>query len=378
MIDVSDECASILNNRTFTMSARASVSLGGTVLLDDIPIITGTEEFDDNLRVPERIVINVPRIVDGVDLIPTATTDPLAPYGQRLHVKIGIGLGQSTEWLNRGEFLIQEVRLDGTEIQVTAVGLLALIEEARLVAPFKPTTTLTNTVRTLIEPALTVLVDAGPTALDRAVPAGLNEDEDRLGLLEQVLTAWPARAQMHPAGYLQVLLADDYGDDDGFVQLYNFTDPLSGNVQNLANIIEVGGAITREGLYNTAVARGQAADGQQIIGVAYDTTPGGPTSLRGNFNPLPVPIFYYSPLLTTAQQCQDAAASILTRKAAQAAQRLQMRCVPDPRFVGNDLIRYKSRRSSDLDLQTPVVIERLTLPYTSGSGPMTLVVREVT
>jgi hypothetical protein len=375
MIDVTDELAGILNTRSFVMSCRASITLGGTVLLDNIPVTSGTEEFDDNLRVPERVVITVPRVVDGVDLIPTSATSPLAPYGQRLHIKIGIGVsGGQTEWLDRGEFLIQQVQLQNTQIAVTAVGLLALIEEARLIGPFRPTGTFTTALRTLIEPALTLIVDPDVTALDRTVPADLNEDEDRIGALVNLLTAWPARAQVDPAGYLHVLPADEY-PEGSFVQLFNFT-MADGQTQNLANIIEAGGAITREGLFNTVVARGQGADGNTIMGVAYDKTPGGATSLRSYFNPLPVPFYYFSPLLQAAQQCQDTAISILKRKAALTAQRLQMTCIPDPRFVGNDLIRYRHLRSTDADQEIVCVVERMVLPYTADSGPMTLILRE--
>lgn len=373
MIDVSDECAMMLDNLTFVMSCRASITLAGAVLLDDIPVITGTEEFDDALRVPERVVITVPRVVDGVDLTPTEATDPLAPYGQRLHIKIGIGLGQRTEWLDRGEFLIERVELSGTDIQVTAVGLLALIDEARLVGPFQPTGTLLTALRTLIEPALTVRVDSSVTALDRAVPASLNDDEDRLGAALDVLTAWPARAQVTPSGYLQVW-PDDYYPPSTFLQRYNFTE--DDVAQNYANILELGGALTRDGLYNAVVARGLAADGNTVAAAAYDRTPGGPTEFRGPFNPLPVPFFYYSPLITTAVQAQSAANGILARRAARSADRIKMTCVPDPRIVGNDLVQYRAERSTDVDREIPCVVEHLSLPYTADSGPMTVVLRE--
>jgi hypothetical protein len=375
MITVTNDCARVLDTRSYTLSCRASITLGGTVLVDDLPVASGTEEFDDTLRVPERVVIKVPRIVNGVDLIPTAATSPLAPYGQRLHIKLGVGInGGQVEWLDRGEFLIHDIALSGESVTVTAVGLLALPDEARLVTPFRPTGTLTTALRALLEPALTVIVDPAVTALDRSVPSDINQDEDRLGALEEILTAWPARAQMHPAGYLQILPADYY-PAGSFVQRYNFGLP-DGTRQDLANIAEVAGAITRDGLINTVVARGQAFDGTQVQGVAYDKTPGGPTSLRSNFNPLPVPYFYFSPLLTTAQQCQDAAISIIRRKAGLAAQRLQMTCVPDPRFVGNDKIHYRYLRSTDWDSDAVAVVEKLVLPYTAESGPMLLTLRE--
>lgn len=375
MIEVSEDCATILDHRSFVLSCRVSVTLGGTVLLDNIPVITGTEEFDDGLRVPERVVVKVPRIVDGRDLIPTSASSPLAPYGQRLHVKLGVGVsGGQVEWLDRGEYLIHDIGLDGDEITVTAVGLLALIDEARLVTPFKPTGTFTTALRALLEPAVTVIVDPAVTALDRSVPADLNQDEDRIAALQEILTAWPARAQMTPAGYLAVLPAEDY-PTGSFLQLYNFR-YRDGVLAPFANVQTVSGAITREGLVNTVVARGQTADGTQLQRAAYDKTPGGPTSLRSNFNPLPVPYYYFSPLLDTSERCQDAAITILRRKAGLTAQRLQMTCVPDPRFVGNDLIEYRPADSPDFDHSLFGIVERLVMPYTADSGPMQVTIRE--
>lgn len=370
MIDVSDALAAILDSRSFVMSCRISVTLGGTILADDIPVIAGTEEFDDSLRVPERVQLSVPRIVDGVDMIPTGPTSPLAPYGQRMHVKIGVGIdGGDTEWMDRGEFLIHTTQLQGEEIAVTAVGLLEMIDEARLVAAFRPAGTFTTALRALVEPALTVIIDPAVTALDRSVPSDLNEDEDRLQAVLNLLTAWPARGQLDQSGVLRILAADDY-PAGGVVQLYNFDD------HETANVIQVGGAITRDGLYNTVVARGQAADGNTVIGVAYDKTAGGATSLTSYFNPLPVPFYYFSPLMTTSVQCQAAASSILTRKAALSAQRLQMDCVPDPRLCGNDLIAYRPQRSADPSDELATIIDRLVMPLTADSGPMRLVLRE--
>lgn len=367
MITVTDECAAVLDGRTFVMSARATVTRAGTVLAADLPITSGSEEFDDGLRVPERVTITVPSVLDGVSMVPTSPSSPLAPYGQRLHVKVGIGLGSRIEWLDRGEFLIHTVRRQGKDLIVTAVGLLALIEEARLVQAWKPSGTFTTSLRSLVEPALTVTVHSSVAALDRSVPATLNQDEDRLQAVLDLLAAWPARAQVAPGGYLQVLPVE-YHPTGGIIQQFNTPE------SPYANVVDVGGALTRDGLYNTAVARGQASDGQQVIGAAYDRTAGSATALGSPFNPLPVPTYFYSPLLTTATQCQEAAASILRRKAAITGPALELDCVPDPRMVGNDLATYRPERL--LERETDVVLERLVLPYTSDDGPMKLVVRE--
>lgn len=372
MIQVSEQLWDVLEDRTYRMTCAITVTYGGQILLDECPVISGQEEFDATLRVPERVTITVPRLVDGVDLTPVAADSPFAPYGQRLHVKLGIGVGLHIEWINRGEYLIQSTRIDGDRIVITAVGLLALIDEARLAVPWTPSGTLTTSLRKLVEPALTVVVDPAVTALDRTVPASLTQDEDRLQAMLDLLDAWPARAQVAAAGHLAVL-PDNYYPQATVLQRWNFVD--SAAVQDAANIIEVSGNISRDGLYNTVVARGVGDSGAQITGVVTDRTPGGPTSRTSPFNPLPVPYFYYSPLMSTHQQCLDAAAAILRRTAATAAQRLEATCIPDPRIQGNDTVDYRAERYTDRDI--PCVVERLVMPYTADSGPMTVVLREL-
>lgn len=372
MITVSEELWAVLEERTFRMTCQIAVTYGGAVLLDSCPVISGTEEFDATIRVPERVQVTVPRIVDGVDMAPTDVDSPFAPYGQRLHVKLGIGVGRHIEWINRGEFLIQSTRVDNDQVVVTAVGLLALIDEARLAVPWTPSGTLTTSLRKLFEPAVTVVVDPAVTALDRAVPSSLAQDEDRLQAGFDILDAWPARAQVTAAGYLAVMPANYYPPST-VLQRWNFVDDAA--VQDAANIIEAAGSITRDGLYNTVVARGVGESGTQVTGVVYDSTPGGPISRSSPFNPLPVPYFFYSPLLANQAQCLDAAAALLQRLGAAHANRIELTAIPDPRICGNDNVDYRPQEYTDRDISC--VVERLVMPYTAGSGPMSVTLREI-
>lgn len=367
----------VLNRRTFRMTARATVTRGGQVLASDIPISTGYEEADDALRVPERVTLSIPRMVDGVDWSPQDHDSPLAPYGQRLHVKLGIDLGaDGTEWLDRGEFLIYQSGLsaDETSVDVTAQGLLTLVDEAGLIVPFAPGATFEASVRQLIEPGLTVALHPDLTGGDATVPSTLNFDDDRLGALLQILEAWPARAQVLPSGYLLVMPADYY-PGGATVQRYNF-DTDDGFGQRFANVIHVSGSMTRDGIYNAVVARGMAADGGEVVGVAIDRS--SPTGTDGPFNRLPVPYYYFSPLLDTAAKAQKAAATTLDRVARPQPRRWKMTCSPDPRLLLNDLVDYLPVRSTDAAEQIPCVLEQLRMPYTADSGPMELTLRQVT
>lgn len=381
-ISTSSAAATILNRRTFRYTCRASVSYGGTVLAEDVPIAAGQEEGDDNLRVPTRVQLTVPRVVDGVDWTPTDAYHPLAPYGQHIHIKLGVDLGaDGTEWLDRGEFLIQSNRLspEGDTIEVTAVDLLWRVDEAGLIAPFRPGGTYKNSIRNLVEPALTVVWHAD-LAEDgaRTVPSDMNYDEDRMEALLGLLGGINARAQVTPEGYLYVTPDDYYPQASAWLQRYNYDVELDGLPydQSFANIEQVAGAMTRDNIYNAVVVTGQDDDGSTFHGYAIDRS-GGPTSVLSEFNRLIVPYRHFNPLIRTRQHASRAAATILAKRAGLEARRYEMTCVPDPRLLLNDEVTYHPLESTDAVDQVPTIVEKISLPYTADSGPMRLTLREV-
>lgn len=353
MIDVSTTARSVLSG-SYRYYLNVESWLAGGLLADDVPVDEAGEEVDRGLRVPERAVLSVPLFKDGVSWSPDNDIHPLAANGQRLHVKLGIGIGQGVvEWFARGRYLIQESEVDGDVVRVSAVGMLALIDEARLISPYQPTGTLVSTLRGLIEPALTVLVDGSLS--DRSVPSSINYDEDRLGAVHELLDAWPATAYVDPTGYLRAT-----APTQSTTPVATLTD--TGGTET---VIAVGGNSRRDGAYNAVVARGtQASDGAQIQGVAYLQT--GPKSFSGPFNPLPVPFFFASPLLATIDQCNQAASTIRDRKARENAREYRVQLVPNPTLQAGDVVALTSTR---LGLAAvPCSIESLSLPWKAARG----------
>ena len=359
MIELSDEAQSVL-----TRSHRRYLAVESwredELLADAIPVSIGQEEGDRAMRVPERVILTVPRLDRGASWSPVTDDHPLAANGQRLRVQVGIGLGNGVvEWFQRGWFLVQETTTDGDTVNVEAVGLLTLVDEARLVSPYQPSGTLVSTLRGLVEPAVTVVVDAGVS--DRAVPSGVNYDEDRLGAVLELLDAWPAEAAVNEDGYLYVAPATV--DSTPVLTLTNGSG---------GTVIKATGSSGREGAYNAVVARGTASDGGQVQGAAYDYS-GGPKRYGGPFNPLPVPFFYSSPLLTTVAQCKAAAATVLRRKLREVARTFDVEMVPHPALQLGDVVAV----TTDDVTALPCTVEAMRLPLTPGGGSQTLTVREV-
>lgn len=373
MITVSFPTVVVLREGSFRYAVRVQVLRGGEILADDVPIISGVEEFDASSAVPERVTITVPRVVDGRDWAPVDAFSALAPYGQRLRVQLGVGmLGQQLEWFDRGEFLIIKTAADQERVTVDAAGLLYLINEARLVSPYQPSGTFVSTVRGLLEPALTVIIDSALP--DRAVPASINFDEDRLQALQELLDAWPAVAQMGADGALRVMVPrsvtqSTFADWD----LYDYVVPDQSDVR--PTVITTTGDGDRDGVFNAVVVRGTAPDGGQLQGVAYDTGPGA-ASYGGPFNPLPVPYYFSSPLLSTQDQCAAAAKTVLARIRRTTYGTTEVRTVPVPVLQGGDVVRLANAVTGADPRVRVMVVDGYTLPYTADDGPMVLQLRQ--
>src|SRR5690606_17954166 len=77
-------------------------------------------------------------------------------------------------------------------------------------------------------------------------------------------------------------------------------------------LVSIARELSREGVYNAVVARGEGADTETPIqAVAVDDNPASPTYWHGPFGK--VPRFYSSPLITDVAQAASAAASLLKR-----------------------------------------------------------------
>lgn len=358
MISLSATTMGILQG-SYRLSCNVESWLGSTLLASDIPISAGEEETDRGTAVPSSVTLTVPRYDRGVSWIPKGDDHPLAANGQRLTVKLGIHGAGNVELMQRGVFLIQESEPSGDSVRVHVVGLQQLIAEARLVSPYQPTGTLASAIRSLLEPAIPVLIDAGLT--DRAVPASVNYDEDRLGTVQEMLDAWPARGYVDPQGFYRVVPATQ-----STTPVLSFTDGTGGTV------IDVRGRSTRDGAFNAVVARGTSSTGQQVQATAYATS--GPKLYGGPFNPLVVPFFFPSPLLTTVDQCLAAANTVLARKLREVSQEYTVDAVPHPALQDGDCVSLTSEKLGFSGVLCSV--ESIRLPYKTGDGtPMRLSVR---
>lgn len=344
--------------RSYTLSVRVESWLDDE-LLGEVPVDSGSETNDRSLAIPESVTLTVPRLSGGASWDPVGRDHPLGSDGQRLRISLGIDLGNGeTEWVERGWFLTTATSTDDDTVTVNCGGLLALIDEAKFVSPFEPAGTFASTIRDLVEPALTVDIDSA--LMDRAVPVGLQWDEDRLRGLHELLDAWPAEARVNENGVLAVT-----APQTTFVSVGDITDN-----PDYGTVVKWQSGRSRDGAFNVVVARGEDVFGSRIQGVAFDTDADSPQRYGGPFNPLPVPFLFESPLLTTQDQCFRSARSILERKRRTSARKLGATLVPHPGLVAGDVVRVTGPEGIVNTLGT---IEQLTLPYTPSEMSLGIV-----
>lgn len=367
MITIDATTAAILT-RSYNLECKISVWRNHVPIATDIPISAATEDTDRTLRIPERVTLTIPRLYRGVDYAPSADADaPFSANGQEIRVSLGVGsnIGLSTDWrgptqwFERGRFLVNNVEADGQHVSVECVGLLKYLDEARMTVPYQPSGTMTTAIRALIESAIPVQFESGlPT--DRAVPAGATYSDDRLANVNEILDAWPAECLTLETGVLSVRPVAIPTS-----AVLSLTDGEGGT------IIDTSGSSNREG-YNMVVARGTAADGGQISGFAYEYS--GPKAYNGPFNPLPVPFFYQSPVITTIAQATAAAGTRLNTLRRSSTMQFKISMVPHPALQVGDCISVTNKDYTN----RLCTIESLTLPYLAGGDqPMELLVQAV-
>lgn len=328
--------------------SKVSSWLGGRLLADRVPLLSGRWTTSVTSNVPDKIKFDCARYVvqDGrtVDLLPLQADAALARYGQQLSVTLEVA-GVDTRI---GRFQIDDWDWDEDTISVTAFGLLKIASDSRLLQPTAPRTggTLKSEFLRLLPNGMSA--EFHPALVDRPVPATMTWDEDRLGALYDIADAWPAVLRMDEWGQVRVLPPPT---------------PVSAPVAALKD--GVGGTVvrvprkdTRQGAANIMVVR-SSADGVNAWAQAQVTS--GPMAVA-TYNP--VPVFYSSPLLRTQAECLAVAQARLPQ-IQRASSVLAVEMAPDPRLELDDLVAVIRGDQRDWGL-----IVGLDVPLTASDGAM--------
>jgi alkaline phosphatase D len=316
----------------------------------EIPTLGGDVRYDATANVFASAGLTT-RGHDGLNsLFPRRASDLLAPYGNEIFIRRGVDIGSTVLWTPLGYFRLDVTDQDGDSDQpVTLTGQdrMAGIIDGRLVEPvqFGATRTFASVVNELVDeiyPDAVVLFDddSGSQQIGRQMVV----EEDRHAALRDV------------AESLGKII---YWDNEGFLRIEDAPEPdvISWEIKAgyKGVLTRSGRTVSREGMKNGFVARGEGASESPVRALAVDIGVNSPTRWGGRFGK--VPGFYFSPLLTTETMVRKAAQSMLRRHIGM-PYNVSFGSVPNPALRPRDVVRITQKDGN----REKHVVETYTVP----------------
>ncbi|MFI5607782.1 DUF5047 domain-containing protein [Amycolatopsis sp. NPDC051903] len=290
---------------------------------------------------------------------PQRASDPGTPYGSEIYVERGVQYGTgTTEWVGLGYFRIDQVEQTGRpdgQIRISGSDRMAMVQDARVVAPiqFSASASVGSTIDLLVQDAF-----PGGAVLDSVYDWDAYSDqfqvqqivdEDRLKFIQDVVASRGKIAYFDYAGRLQV---KDAPDTSG-APVWEVNKGRGGV------LVAMSRTLSRSGVYNAVVARGDATgEVPPVQAIAYDQNPTSPTYWYGSFGK--VPRFYSSSFITTMDQAQGAANSMLAQSTG-LPYSVSFQTVPNPALEGGDVIKLVFSDQEGYEIH---ILDRITYSLT--------------
>lgn len=366
---VSDITDLVSGSHTAVVEARVLTEFqtGDDPAGTDIPVLSGDIAYDATADIWSNFSMETAGI-DETDLssrFPRFPTDLLAPYGNEVFIRYGIPTGTETVWTPMGYY-----RIDDTEQRDTSDGPIRLtgpdrwqsLKDARLITPrqYQSTQTVAFMVTDLVMDVLPGAVIAWDDDTDQQeIGRGILVEEDRSAALRDLATARGKVAYFDSLGILRFETAPD-------------PDEIVWDIAAGKNGVLVTSSrrVSREGMFNGVVARGQGATEKPALGVAVDLGEHSPTKWGSRFGK--VPFIYSSPLVTDDDTGFAAAAAILQRSIGKPYS-VDFGTVVNPTLRPRQATRIGQRDGN----REKHLIQRLRVPLTIGQA-MTGTTREQT
>lgn len=334
------EVAAALASGVIMPVAEVTSWIGGEPL-GEVPISTGhVTETAGGSRLG-RVEISVPALPEW---IPSHPRHPLAAFGQELLVRRGFQLrdGGTIGWMILGRFRIWSAALDESGwIRVIADSIDVRLAGARWIVTTRTTGPFVTQARAITSGVVSLRLDG---MQDRAAAARTwSQQESRGDSLIELCDAWGGVPRM-------------IGGQLGIV-------PLSASVTPTMTIHDgPGGTVTgvtpeysTDRVPNVVVAMSAPEDETAPL-QAMATTDSGPRRWDGPYGP--EIRFYSSPLLTTSQQCLQAAQTRL-RRLQNTQPDVTVQMVTDPRIRLDAVVRVVAE-ASDFVMRVSEVRHALT------------------
>lgn len=354
---------------SYTMTVRAQVVFPGQegtapIQGTEIDIFRGEVNLDSTADIRSWLTLET----DGDGLFPDNADDLWAVYGDEVFIQVGINYGgQASEWVSLGYFRINTVSQNDHPqypLTITAQDRMANIIDARITDPWQFTATETygDIVMYLVDEALTwsPTIEWDDDSDIQTIGRTLIAEEDRFGFLNDLVTSL---GKIWYWDYRGVLVIKDPPSEDEPVWTVNAGE--NGILFSLTR------ELTRNGVYNAVVAYGEALDTLEPSRyLAVDDNPDSPTFWYGNFGH--VPMFYFSPFITTDAQAESAAKSLL-RQNLGVPYNVDFSTVINPALEPWDpvLVQFEDKNQVH-------IIEKIRIPLGEVPEPMTATTRQQT
>lgn len=362
MRDTSDTWASLVSGSHEVIS-RVDAWYDGEKVAANLPVEEGQVEFDEQSFVRGRLTL---RLAVTPDLIPKAATDPLAPYGQELHVRRGIRHPDGgLELISLGWFRIQSVGITegwnyveggtspwqttGASLDVDAVDRAVKISDAQFLSPEKPvyTASCTNEIKRLVRTQVKI---GTWNVIDAPVPPDLVYSDDRAAVVQALCSAMDGIGYMDADG-LFVVRKIDTATNTGY----------TAEIGPRGTMINWSYVLTRDGVYNAVVARGQNSDRAPVQFLVTETQ--GPTRFDGPFGQ--APLIFNSAFITSVADAYRIVNSTVASLRNSRDVEITLQIVPNPALEVGDMIWINTPRGA-VDAR----ISGLTIGLTAADGAM--------
>jgi hypothetical protein len=307
------------------------IAIPGVSDTGEFPIVSGDVTLDLTADVQSTLDMTV------VYPWPTDSSKPGTPYGQEIYVERGVQYGVgTTEWVGLGYFRIDSIEQTNKpngEIRISGSDRMAMVRDARVTSPiqFGASSSVGTVIDFLVQdafpPGFTLTSVYDWDAYSDILQVGQIVDEDRLKFIQDVVTSRGKIMYFDYAGKLQIKDAPDTSSGP----VYTVNKGRNGVLVSMTR------SLSRDQVYNAVVARGDATgEVPPVQAIAYDSNPSSPTFWDGPFGK--VPKFYASSFITTYEQAQGAAQSILAQSTG-LPYVVSFETVPNPALEGGDVIR---------------------------------------
>lgn len=349
------------------------VKLGDTSL----PVASGSVTLDITAATRGRADIT---FVDP-SLIPTKPTDTLAPYSNELSIARGLTYSDGTSEVKQlGLLRIEEVEITD-EIQVTLLDRANKVAEAKFEAPYTTPdgTDLLEEIESICRVAIPDLTTDFIIREAPTVTLHAEEGDDRWEYVQNIAAALGCDLYFNAAGTLTLRTVPNVSNPP-VAYLVEGEEGVSVRPPTLMDLTK---RWSRTETFNRWKAVGDNPDNEDAppSGVAYDDHPSSPTRYGGPFGKKPAEVFS-SPMITTADQAQDAANG-LRDKGLGAVQSVDFGALVNPALEPGDVIHVTRTRRDPTDLDRLIkvadeshIIDSLTIPLDAG-GTMTGTTRAI-